>query len=454
LYAVRCTSSAVVVTWAPMATGEQLASHFSNQAGQLGQLIASHKQLDVQLKSADDAIGKELAEAKRELAAVYLPALTDEAFLRAARLTGFQGFERRDPRAALAHERKVLGATLARIEGDNRYARRDVLVGPSGTLQQEIDATRVTLEPLETECARFENQETFLELVAIGYDTPAFSEHWWEASYWRHWAAGDRICKALDLNDFGDDVLPAYKKYAEPRDVLREDVKRLTKEIDAVHELVREHDRVADRVANLDAIYLAEAQDFLGEHLAHADVALLEQWVANEADILRPVQLGLRRLSGVLAKRRFVGEIGGQGVPQIVKQLEERKAKALQKAQKFSRWKNLHQQFPNSMMQDDFSTKAQALEAQRDKLGRRVDTLVTTRNYAGFDLRQDQEMWWLYYFNAPPPRFAPGLYSYYERRPGITVLVDDSIDLGPSPSEAVATAVLAGELERGGAYLS
>src|SRR5258705_12208210 len=99
-----------------MATGEQLATHFSNQAGQLKQLIASHKQLDAQLKSADDAIGKELDEAKRELAAVYLPALTDEAFARAARLTGFQGFDRRDPRAALAHERKVLQATLAKIQ--------------------------------------------------------------------------------------------------------------------------------------------------------------------------------------------------------------------------------------------------------------------------------------------------------------------------------------------------
>src|SRR5262249_57001775 len=110
------------------------------------------------------------------------------------------------------------------------------------------------------------------------------------------------------------------------------------------------------------------------------------------------------------------------------------------KMQKFMRPKKRWAQYPDSLLADDFSPKAQALANQRDKLGRRIDTLVTTRNYAGFDLRQDQEMWWLYYFASPPPRYMP-LWGYYDRHPGVTVVVADYVDLRPSPAEAVAAPV-------------
>ena len=98
--------------------------------------------------------------------------------------------------------------------------------------------------------------------------------------------------------------------------------------IDAIHELTREHDRMVDRLTNLEQIYLDEARDYLAEHLEHADIGLLEQWIANEPSMQRAVQIGLRKIAGIAAKRRFVNEIRTQGVEPLIGQLGERRAKA------------------------------------------------------------------------------------------------------------------------------
>ena len=430
--------------------GTQLVMHYANQAKQIGQLIEGHRELVTELQTQDAVLAKELRDAKRQLAAVYLPELSDAALERVPPLTGFQGFLRRDPRIAMAQEKKVLEANLANIESDEHYRHRETLVGQAGTLQQELDAARETFAPLQAECEKFETLPDFQELVEVGYDTPGFTEKWWNAGYWRHWAAGDRICKALDMKDFGDDVLPAYRKYQEPRDIMRADIERLTREIDATHRAVEQHDKLAARYQNLEAIYLQEAQDFLGEHLEHADFALLETWVANEAALLRPAQMGLRRLAGILAKRKFTGEMAQQGVPQIIDQLAARRQQAQEKMAKYARPKYAYQQFPDP---DDFSEKAAAIEAQRYKMRQRQSRLMEANDYYRYDLRQDQYMWWMYLLDSPPPRYYPGLYEYYGRHPGIAVLVDDRdyVDLGTGRA---AAAFADRDLERSGGYLS
>ena len=433
-------------------SGSQLSQQFRQQAGALRQQIQGHQQLLGEVNEAAAQIDNQVVLARRELAAIYLPALTDEAFEHVQRLTGFQGFGRRDPRLALAQERKVLQAQLAKIESDERYQRRDVLVGPSGTLQQELEASQESLAPLQAECDRFETQEGFLELVEVGYDTHEFKEHWWNAGYWKHWAAGDRICKALDMKDFGDDVLPAYRKYAEPRDVMRADVTRLEQEIDAVHALVQEHDKVADRLAHLDEIYLQSAQDFLGEHLASADAALLEQWAANEPDS-RGVQMALRKLAGAQAKQKFVGEIAKQGVPQMISTLQEREQKALYKAGKFSRPKYMYSSFPDNLRDTSFDQKMQGMQGQQDKLRRRLDALVAAQDYERFQLANDPEMWWWYFLESPPPRYyMPGLFGYYQRRSDYNLLLDDG-DLLDRDDASARAFVAADAVEQGG-YLS
>lgn len=435
-------------------SGWQIGEHYQRQAQALHPVIDGYRQLVDHTMQASAHVDEQRRVARQELAAVYLTELSDAAFARVATLTGFKGFERRDPRQAIAHERKSLERAIAQIDADDRFARRDELVGPAGSLTQELENARGTLEPLEQECQKFETQLGFEELVQIGYDTPAFTEKWWQASYWKHWATGDRICKSLDMNDFGDDVLPAYKKVAEPRNFMREELRRIGGQIDAVHELVKQRDQAQARIGNLEPEFLAQARDYLGEHLEHADAALLEQWAQAEPDILRAVQIGVRKIAGLTAKRQFLDEIANNVQRTLMPQLGERLNKANAKATKFGRAKYMHATFPNNMVNPDMQQKLDALEQQRQKLRGRVDRLVAAENYAGFDLRNDQELWWMYLTQAPPPRFAPTLFDYYQRRPNAQPLTDpDFVDLGPTPGEALATAYTAGEMETGG-YLS
>jgi hypothetical protein len=437
-----------------MPFGSEVAAHYQHQSAILNNIIREHEGFaQGPLAVAADQIANQRALAARELAAIYLPALTDEAFARAARLTGFQGFARRDPRLALAQERKVLTSSLAAFDADPRYQQREVLVGPDGTLQQELDAANEALAPLQEECAKFESLPDFLDLVLVGYDTPNFKEHWYNAAYWHHWAAGDRICKQLGMADFGDHVLPAYRKYSEPRDVLAADVARIAQEIAAVHAAVQQRDQAADRFANLDEIYLTSAQDFLAEHLALADHALLEQWIANEPEA-RAVQQALRKLAGVTAKQPIVSEIASQGIPQLVGDLRSRQSKASAKAMKFQRPKYAYAAASQGLINPTFDAKMAALRSNQEKLSNRLDNLVAFNDYSRFNLANDSQLWWWYFFDSAPNRYyTPSLFSYYERRPDIQVVQDD-LGLGDE-GERAANAFLAGQdLESSGGYLS
>jgi hypothetical protein len=426
-------------------SAQHVAGFYGNQAKQLGELIDAHRETSSKLRQVDSALEGEVGIAQRELAAIYIPALDDASLERAARLTGFQGFARRDPRVAMAQEKKVLQAQLVQLDADPRYQKRDTLVGPAGTLQQELDASREALEPLQTACDKFESQLGFAELLEVGYDTPNFKEHWWNAGYWHHWAAGDRICKALGMKDFGDDVIPAYKAVAEPRDTMRADVERLEAEIDAVHKAVEARDRAADRLAHLDELYLESAQGFLGEHLAHADLALLEQWIGTEPEA-RAVQQGLRRLAGVQAKRKIVEESARQGVPAVMTDLQDRQQKALQKQSKFLRPKYAYSSFDDGSLATNQQAKLDALAAQNMKLRSRLDNLVAYDDYNRFTLTNDWPLWWLYFFDSPPNRYyTPYLYDYYQRNPGISVMYDDTY---LDPGDTVGAALAAGDLEQ------
>jgi hypothetical protein len=119
-------------------SGHQVAEHYRAQASTLSSLIAGHRQMLDSLKERDQELSNQLLAARRELASVYLKAIDDANLERVARLTGFQGFARRDPRLAREHERKVLQGSIAKLEAEERYQNRDVLAGPHGTLTQEL----------------------------------------------------------------------------------------------------------------------------------------------------------------------------------------------------------------------------------------------------------------------------------------------------------------------------
>ena len=162
--------------------GHEVAAHYQRLAGEAGALLERYGSLRASLKRDLDRVSDLLAQERVALAAIYLPRLDAVALVDAEKKTGFRGFSRRDPLEAKAKEKRRLEHDIEQIRGAERYQRRTYLVGKEGELTRELAEAREMLDPWERDAARFEDLEDFLVLVDVGYDTPEFSERWWEAS--------------------------------------------------------------------------------------------------------------------------------------------------------------------------------------------------------------------------------------------------------------------------------
>ena len=384
-------------------------------------LEALRAQTDQQLGALQEQIGA----VALELARIWLPVLDEERVKDAQRRTGYRGFSRRDPFKAMEKERVHLQHTVARIEADPRYVERERLAGPMGRLVRRVAECREMLEPWEQECRRFEALEGFAELVEIGYDTPEFTGRWWQPAYWRQWAAGDRICRELGLDDFGDDVLPAWQKVEEPRGQWRGELARAEKELETVRSLVQSRDQGVQRLMDLEQIYYEECCQQLANHVQTADVGLLSQWngvgagaggeAGGEAD--RGVEIGLKKLSALTAKREYLEDALRQGLPPVIQSLKEREAKMAQKAQKLLRPKKYNMIVP--VPEPGLEQKLAGMAARRQKFSTSTGRVLRYDDYDRWQTPPQTAGWWVVFLgdSAPHP-WAPGVCAWHSQHSG------------------------------------
>lgn len=438
-----------------MITGRQAEAEFRRRTSQANDLLASYRALETEISETIGKLETDLRDAQLALAAAYLRELSSEAFARVERLTGFVGFERRDPFAAMAHERKSLESTVARIAADERYQRRELLVGPSGTLTQKVEEAREQRAPWQDECATFESQPGFAELIASGYDTPHFQASWWQANYWKLWAAGDRITKALGKEDFGDDVLPAYQRCAEQRAFWDGEIATIEAAIAEVHLLVQNRDHAAARLPQLPSIYLGQSQEYLADYLREADLILLEEWAKERADNERAVLSGLRRVAGMAAKVAYMRELQGRGLRKITDSLAEQSRKFSRKASKFARPKHASGRFHESIFSGSYDDAVAKHRLRQEKMRNTVSQVVAYDDYDRFALSNPPELWWFEFTGRPAPTYVPQLRSWYDRNQQLVPTYDgDRDELIDSDAEsAVALAAASRDLDDAG-YLS
>jgi hypothetical protein len=427
--------------------------HYQEREEQAADAIDRYGTLLQRLQKQLSAIRGEASRARRDLATAYLPNLEDPSFALTEHLTGYRGFSRRDPRTAMAHEKGTLEKTLARIQGDERYRRREYLVGPHGELTREMDERSQLLDPWELECRRFEDLDGFLDLVEVKYDTPEFAESWWRSNYWHHWAAGDRICEELGMADFGDDVLPAYHKAATERGKWRGQVAEIQARIAEVHQLAQSHDDAVARIPRLPEIYLDQSHKVLAEYLKGTDLPLLEEWLQEESEQHRSIRMGLRKVAGLMAKERCLEELIEAGITPLLADLRERRAKYARKQVKYARAKYRYQQIPQEHLDLKFGEKHKKLVTQRDKIETLVDRMVAYDQYERFDLHNDDHLWWVEFTGKRPTRLTPTLRSAHDQRPDARPIYDPRY-VSNQEAEAVAQAAAAAVTADDLGYLS
>jgi len=425
-----------------MNSTNDLLRHFQECYSETLLLVGRYEAFLGHLDAGAKRVHDEVNEAAVALARAYLSGLDAAALAGAERRTGFRGFSRHDPLVAMARERDTLERTLARIRADDRYVQRQLLVGPQGVLVVELEERVSMSEPWEEEARKFEGLDGFLELLELGYDTPEFSESWWQPRYWKHWKQGDAICAELGLNDFGDDVLPAYRPVCDKRDEWRRQIAATRSKVADVHHLVQTHDAAVARIPELPARTLDQCHDRLADYLRQADHQLLATWNDQEPAPDRAVTMALRVLSGLHAKQSFLAELRGKGIDPFVRDLHDRAAKYHRKANKFTRSKYRGMSWPDSAMDLRFlSEKAPKYNARISKLEALIARVLEYDDYGRFDLRNDPNLWWLEFAGKRPPSLTPGLRSWYDRNPD-TVVLHDSEFLRDTDPAARAVAVV------------
>ncbi|MCO4771897.1 MAG: hypothetical protein KDA24_17835 [Deltaproteobacteria bacterium] len=431
-------------------TQRQLITHYERNETDAGRLLQSWRELEDEVEALHAEASIQHAAGLQALAQAYLADLTPEALARAEKLTGYRGFTRRDPLRAMGQEEHVLRHTIARIEADERFVRRQLLVGPGGELTLAVEEAQSMLDPWETECAPYEAAEGWDELLQTGYDTPTYAVSFFEKRYWTLWRLGDLVCEALGVDDFGDDVLPAFQAADRQRQTWRRQLAVAEEEVGAVHELVRTRDHAEARIPRLPQLYLVACQGQLAQYFADADLSLLAQWLIEDAAPDSPdraVQGALRRVSGVGAKVRMLAELQRQGIAGSIRDLQTRKAKFSRKAEKYARGKYAGVRFPNTAQDNSFRSKLGKYRERPAKLSRLARRIAAYEAYDRFDLAQNaDELWFLEMTGKRPPSQLPNTRRWYDRHPDLVPRVDESVMEPEELLQAVAAAEAADSL--------
>ncbi|MCB9547197.1 MAG: hypothetical protein H6706_15305 [Myxococcales bacterium] len=436
----------MAVTW------QQAVQHYEQRQAEAEEVIAEYERLRTVVVEQIRVVHRQLGAARTALAAACLPALEATGIARAERLTGFRGFSRRDPFEVMAHRRSVLERTVARIQGDERYQRRVGLVGGGGELTEKLAEVRDTAGPFEEACTRFEELPRFQELIDAGYDTPQFNRSWWQADYWKLWAAGDKICSLLGMRDFGDDVRPAYLAAVKERDFWREEVTRVERLIADVHRLVAEHDRAQGTLSNLTQVILEECWQALAEFFEHADLPLLDTWLSKETAEDRGIRMALRRVAGLDAKEKFLRELQEQGLQPRLNDLDNRRRKYMARLRKLRTSSKMRTRaISPSWLDHRFGAKKSKLLGEVPGIERQVARVVAYEKYDRFQLSDSPRLWWVTFTGSRPPRLLPATRGWYDRNPDATpsVAAEEIVDLNP----AVAV-VVRGSTDVDAGYLS
>jgi len=387
----------------------EVVRHYTSNRSIVQDLADSWKDLGADVAQARLNADQAFQDSLARLARAFVPALDEASLSRAERLTGFRGFTRRSPLKAMAHEESTLRKRIAAIEGDERYRRRFALVGSAGELTLKEAELAGLVKPWRADLDRFETLPHFLELVEVGYDTPGFADSWWQPAYWKHWGQGDDVCRELGMEDFGDDVLPEWRRVKGRHDEVEGQRRRVEDEIRGVHDLVRERDEAVGRLPHLAQIYLAGAQEFLKGFLAQADLPLLSEWQDDD----RAIEMNLTVAIGLSSKATRLQELV-EGIGAQQQGLELRVAKYRRKVTKYQRGKYAGMHFDDRVLDRGLSAKSEKYRQRIAKTRKLADRIIGFDDWADHDLASDPHAWWHDAVGkSPPESLMPKAHRWY-----------------------------------------
>jgi hypothetical protein len=338
-------------------------------------------------------------KALRELVEMILPALRREHIAAVFPLTGFRGFEVKDPLALREERRRDLTARLAAIEADPRFINQDRLINPdSGELTLKCEEVLREKQQLDQNLDSFTRHEGFTELAASGYGTPAYAKRWWDLSYYADWKRGDELEELLSppaVPGLEQKIIPfaehaeRYRRVKRAADNCNIAYQSAKDALEAVRGLGETHKSLAESLTTVAHDVLQEAQNDLSAHLAYLDREDLARRCAGNPLLLAVI----KRLHGLEKKVEYLKELQGHYLEEERGLLNRQIEKLNKKIVKFTRPKNSYAQIPATDANAWLTDPRPKLNERRQRYRQAYNRVYNFQNYDSYQYGANL-LWW------------------------------------------------------------
>jgi len=381
--------------------------------------------------------GKRWSEARRELLQALIPALTPEAILRAAELSGYGPLRQPEPiLQALERERSSIERRLAAIADDERFTNRELLRDPRvGTLTRRVAELEEYAAEFREVVARCQHPR-LERLIETGYGTPSYSVSWWRASYYGDWKAGDEILARFpDKKDFAG-VLAEYQQAREVLTVYDADLVEARRQIAEGEALEREHTELSEKLTTLAHRHLLDLRDRTGRFLEDTGLAKVAARLAADPEL----ELLAVRFDGLSRQKEYLAGIARQQEAQVAALSQD-----LEKARRtLSKWVRPKAAFKPITGETLAKLREPRAERHRKRLQRTWHSHTTVFGFADYQrgrLAPDFLWWDLFTDGRIDGDFVPEVHSFREQHPDYRY---DRHHADTAAAAAVAAAAVAG----------
>jgi hypothetical protein len=341
------------------------------------------------------ALAEARAQALVALAELILPGLTPETVAAVLPLTGFRAFEVKSPFERLDERRRALTATIAEIENDARFTRREQILAELAPKQAALNQD---LLKLAADLGRYTQEEGFVALADCGYGTPAYARKWWDLSYYADWKRGDELEERLSppavpgleqkLVPFGE-LAARYFRVKRAHDACRAEFDAVTEDVRAVQNLVRIHEESAQGLTIAAHDTLENCRADLQTHLEYLDREDLARRCAARPDLVEAV----KKLHGLEKKAEYLVELRLHYLEPERELLNKQIDKLGQKAAKFSRPKNYRAQIPATDANAWLADPRPKLNERRNRYRQAYSRINSFQDYHRYEYG-GSALWW------------------------------------------------------------
>jgi hypothetical protein len=377
-----------------------------------------------------EAIDGRVSAAWEHLASVLLPELEPTRLDELARKLGLPAIGARAVEAGTRSERTRhegrMAAALASPIYQNREGIRNECDIRLAECEDQIAPLRDVYRPIG-EDPRFRRLET------SGYGTPRYTGRWWSLSYYRDWKEGDELVEAfgpsLRASDFpailekiGEARAAARVMYAE-RDELSERVKQ-------VQALETQHDDAVRALEMMPQRRLTAVRGSLRAHLEPMTWPQIARLLGDGQDVV----VGLQRLSGLAAQRRYLVAAAERDILGPRAQLAEVSERNTRDITKLSRPKNAGKQFDGAKMSKRFEARPAVFAQRREQYTQTRHVVTSFQHYDRGSLAGDFLWWDVMSDGRLDGDFIPEVRSSHRQRPEVDLAVvavaerSDSVD--------------------------